>query len=147
MFLLNNIQQHKYIKPSLILTTSFVLALLIIVGCDKKEPDVLKPTFSSIYENIFSKKCAQYTCHSSAFAKESGELDLMKETSYSSLVNVKSVTFPEILRIKPGDPDNSLLINRLDGTIIVAPPLERTSVSENELKIIRTWIKNGALNN
>ena len=113
----------------------------------KKSPNVLEPTFSSIYEKIFSKKCALYTCHSSAFANESAELDLMDKTSYSSLVNVKSVMFPDILRIKPGDPDNSLLINRLDGTVIVAPPLERTSVSEKELNIIRTWIKNGALNN
>ncbi len=147
MYPLNNIRKGNTCKLSIILYLSVIILLLFIASCDKKKPDLLQPTFSSIYENIFSKKCALYTCHSSAFAEESGKLDLMNETSYSSLVNVKSVTFPDILRIKPGDPDNSLLINRLDGTVIVAPPLERTSVSEEELNIIRTWIKNGALNN
>ena len=147
MYPLNYIHKGRIYKLSIILYVSVIILLLFIASCDKKKPEVLQPTFSSIYKNIFSKKCALYTCHSSAFAKESAELDLMEETSYSSLVNVKSVTFPDILRIQPGDPDNSLLINRLDGTIIVAPPLERTSVSEDELNIIRTWIKNGALNN
>ena len=147
MYPLNSTQKGRNFRPPLILNVLAIIVLLFIVSCERGKPEVLKPTFSSIYKNIFSKKCALYTCHSSAFAEESGELDLMDESSYSSLVNVKSVTFPDILRIKPGDPDNSLLINRLDGTVIVAPPLERTSVSDDELNIIRTWIKNGALNN
>ncbi len=124
-----------------------LLASFSITGCEKKEVEVLEPTFSSISNLIFSKKCALYTCHSSAFAKESADLDLTDKRSYSSLVNVKSKTHPEYLRIKPNDPENSLIIRRLVVTTIVAPPLERSSVSEYEIKIISTWIKNGALNN
>lgn len=71
----------------------------------------------------------------------------MDTTAYYNLVNVKSKTYPDILRVKPGDPDNSLVIQRLDGTTVVAVPLERTSISEDEIRVIRRWIKNGALNN
>ena len=123
------------------------IILLLLIGCRNNHPEVLKPTFSSISKLILSKKCALHTCHSSAFAKESADLELMNKSSYYDLVNVKSKTHPDILRIKPGDPDNSLIINRLDGTVIVATPLERTSITEDEINIIRKWIKDGALNN
>lgn len=71
----------------------------------------------------------------------------MDEDAYFSLVNVKSKMFPDRLRVKAGDPDNSLLINRLEGTVIIAVPLERSIVTRSEISTIRKWIAHGALNN
>jgi len=118
--------------------------MLSITSCQPKEQKKLEPTYSSIFELIFSKKCALYTCHSPAYYHKSGNLDLSKKDAYYRMVNVKSILFPKQLIIKPGDPDNSNLINRLEGTILAGIPLERDSVSKEEINVIRKWIKDGA---
>jgi hypothetical protein len=121
-----------------------LLFLLNFANCHPKEEKKLEPTFSSISELIFAKKCALYTCHSPAYYQESGNLDLSTKDAYSSLVNFRSNLFPNEFRIKPGDPDNSNLIKRLEGTILAGIPLERSSIGKEEIKILRKWIKDGA---
>lgn len=121
------------------------LLLLILVNCHPtNEEKKLEPTFSSISELIFVPKCALYTCHSQAYYQESGDIDFSTDDSYDSLVNVRSNLFPDEFRIKPGAPDNSNLIKRLEGTILAGVPLERSSISEKEINAIRQWIKDGA---
>ncbi len=128
----------------------FIICLLFLLNfasCHPKEEKKLEPTFSSISELIFSKKCALYTCHSPAYYHKSGNLDLSSKDAYFSLVNVKSIVFPDKFRIKPGDPENSNLINRLEGTVLAGIALERNSISKEEIKILRKWIKDGAVFN
>ena len=121
-----------------------LLLLLNQISCHPKEKKKLEPTFSSISELIFVKKCALYTCHSPAYYNKSGNLDLSTRDAYFRLVNVRSIVFPDKFRIKPGDPDNSNLINRLEGTVLAGIALERNSISKEEIKNLRKWIKDGA---
>ncbi len=117
-----------------------LLSLLIFVGCKAKEEKKLEPTFSSISENIFIPKCALYTCHSPANYQQSGNIDFSTKDAYYSLVNVRSNLFPDEFRVKPGDPDNSNLIKRLEGTILAGIPLERDNITQEEINVIRQWI-------
>ena len=49
----------------------------------------------------------------------------------------------------PGDPDNSRLVRAIEGTEPGIPrmPLGRPPLNNNQVKGIRTWIKEGAKNN
>ena len=49
--------------------------------------------------------------------------------------------------VVPGDPDASLLIGRLDGSVGDQMPLMAPALSANEIAVIRTWIAEGAQNN
>lgn len=132
------------IIQSLSKTVIRLLFLLILVNCHPKKEKKLEPTFSSISELIFIPKCALYTCHSPAYYQQSGDIDFSTTVVYDSLVNVRSNLFPNQFRIKPGDPDNSNLIKRLEGTVLAGIPLERSSISQEEINVIRQWIKDGA---
>ncbi len=122
----------------------FFIILIFTVNCNKKFKEKLEPSFQSISKHIFIKKCSLYTCHSNAYAEKSGQLDLSDKNAYYRLVNVKSIMYPDIMRIKPYEPDESLLIQRLEGKAIVSVPLERSSVSKQEIEVIKEWIRNGA---
>ncbi|MEW6087716.1 MAG: hypothetical protein AB1498_05375 [bacterium] len=116
----------------------------IYLNCRPEANQKLEPSFSSISRNIFIKKCSLYTCHSSASFEKSGNLDLSDKESYNNLINFPSSSYPEIKRIVPGKPDESLLLQRLEGKVIIGVPLERNCVTKKEIETIREWIKNGA---
>ena len=46
-----------------------------------------------------------------------------------------------------GDPDESLIIKRLEGTIQPQMPLDLPALSQAEIDVIRLWIAEGALDN
>ena len=138
---------NKMVFQSLSRMIVWLLFCVSFFSCRPQEEKKLEPTFSSISEVILAPKCALYTCHSPAYYQQSGNLDLSDKNAYYGLVNVKSILFPDEFRIKPGDPDNSNMIKRLEGTILAGIPLERSSISKEEIKVIRQWIKDGALLN
>ncbi|MBI5208169.1 MAG: hypothetical protein HY934_10350 [Candidatus Firestonebacteria bacterium] len=105
----------------------------------------MEPKYSSIEKIFFRKKCALYTCHSSVYYQKSGNLNLSYGEAYNNLVNIHSKLYPDRYRIKPGYPEKSLLINRLEGTLICGVSLERAKVYKEEIEIIRQWIRNGAI--
>ena len=72
----------------------------------------LAPNFDSIQANIFEPLCEH--CHSGANAPVGLRLDAAN--SYALLVGVASVERPNMLRVAPGDPNNSYLIQKLEGT-------------------------------
>lgn len=49
--------------------------------------------------------------------------------------------------VVPGDPENSLLIQRLEGTILPQMPLSLPPLSGPEIETIKQWIREGALDN
>jgi hypothetical protein len=66
--------------------------------------------------------------------------------SAANLVNVTSAQAPPLQRVTPGDPNNSYLIQKLEGTASVgarmpafSPPLDQATIDA-----IRDWISNGA---
>jgi hypothetical protein len=65
-------------------------------------------------------------------------------------VNVASHEKPSAIRVVPGDPDNSYIIQKLEGTAGiegVRMPAGGPYLTADQISLIRQWIAAGALNN
>jgi hypothetical protein len=71
----------------------------------------LSADFASIQADIFTPICS--VCHIGGGAPEGLRLDATD--SFNLLVGVPSTEVPSLLRVKPGDPDNSYIIQKLEG--------------------------------
>jgi hypothetical protein len=102
----------------------------------------LSADFDSLQANIFTPICS--VCHVGGSAPEGLQLDAAH--SYNLLVGVPSTEVPSLLRVKPGDPDNSYLIQKLEGTAAVGARMPRGGpyLSAETIAFIRQWITNGA---
>ena len=139
-----------------------ILGAVGLSGCDEKLSDVtgptpnLQPTFSSIQHDIFEASdssgrtiCVQ--CHTNAGGRiPTGGLNLTAGVSYSNLVNVASREKPGVLRVSPGDPDNSYLIHKIEGRSgIVGVRMPFTGppyLTDGQILVIKRWIELGARN-
>ena len=65
-------------------------------------------------------------------------------TSYAQLVGVASSQNPGILRVAANDPDNSYLIQKLEGAAGARMPLGAAPLDPEVIAAIRLWIANGA---
>jgi hypothetical protein len=103
------------------------------------------PNFSEIQAELFTPTCAVSGCHTGAAAPQGLRLD--EANSYGLLVGVASTEAPAILRVEPGDPDNSYLIQKLEGTASVGDrmPLGGPFLPQASIDVIRQWIIDGAL--
>jgi hypothetical protein len=102
----------------------------------------LEATFTSIQANVFTPICT--ACHIGATAPQGLQLDAA--SSYALLVGVASTEQPSILRVAPGNPGASYLIQKLEGTAAVGArmPLNGTPLVQSDINIIRQWITDGA---
>jgi Bacterial Ig-like domain len=99
----------------------------------------------SIQDNIFTPICSK--CHIGAGAPEGLQLDAAH--SYNLLVGVPSVEQPTLLRVKPGDPDDSYMVHKIEGLAGITGgqmPLGETPLPQATIDAIRQWITNGAPN-
>jgi hypothetical protein len=99
--------------------------------------------FESIQAHVFTPICS--LCHVGANAPHGLRLDAAD--SYHLLVGVPSDEVPSILRVKPGDPDNSYVIQKLEGHAAVGArmPFGGPYLSSDTVAVIRQWITDGAL--
>jgi methionine-rich copper-binding protein CopC len=100
-------------------------------------------SFQSIQDDVFTPICT--ACHAGANAPLGLRLDA--GNSYALLVGVPSAESPSTLRVKPGDPSNSYLVMKIEGSASVGarmplggPPLPASAIAE-----IKQWITDGAL--
>jgi hypothetical protein len=102
----------------------------------------LAPNFDSIQTNVFEPLCEH--CHSGAAAPANLRLDAAN--SYVSLVGVPSVERSNLMRVAPGDANNSYLIQKLEGTAGVGErmPAGLPALPQGDIDIIRQWIGAGA---
>ena len=102
----------------------------------------LAPNFDSIQTNVFEPLCE--FCHSGANAPVGLRLDAAN--SYALLVGVASGEQPNILRVAPGAPNNSYLIQKLEGTAAVGQrmPAGLPALPQADINIVRQWIADGA---
>jgi hypothetical protein len=102
----------------------------------------LSADFGSLQDNIFTPICS--VCHAGASAPEGLRLDAAN--SYSLLVGVPSTEVPSLMRVQPGNPDNSYIIQKLEGHAAVGArmPLGGPYLSTDTVAFIRQWITNGA---
>jgi hypothetical protein len=99
----------------------------------------------SIQDNVFTPICSK--CHIGAGAPEGLQLDAAH--SYNLLVGVPSVEQPTLLRVKPGDPDDSYMVHKIEGLAGITGgqmPLGETPLPQATIDAIRQWIANGAPN-
>jgi hypothetical protein len=103
----------------------------------------LEPNFNSIQANVFDQYCEH--CHSGANAPVGLRLDAVN--SYASLVGVPSVERPNLMRVAPGDANNSYIIQKLEGTAGVGErmPAGLPALPQSDINVIRQWIGDGAL--
>jgi hypothetical protein len=107
-----------------------------------EETQALQPTLASIQQNVFTPVCT--SCHAGASAPLG--LRLEDGASHAMLVNAPSVESPSLLRVAPGNPDASYLVQKLEGTAAVGGrmPLNGPPLSADVIAVIRQWIAAGA---
>jgi hypothetical protein len=111
-------------------------------------PVEMGPTLDEIQSSVFTPTCGVSGCHSGPAGDTlPNGMDLTTaDASFDSLVGVPSLQVPELSRVEAGDPDNSYLIQKLEGTAsegaqmpFGGPPLDQTVIDD-----IRQWIADGA---
>jgi len=145
-----NSSQHKNKKPVLVFSLLF-LGTASCTGGDgsglppKLPPGSLGPNFTEIQANVFTPNCATTGCHLGAGAPQGLRLDVTN--SFGMLVGVASSEKSSLMRVAPGDPDNSYLIQKLEGNASVGArmPLNAPALEPNTINVIRQWITDGAL--
>src|SRR5271154_3009301 len=143
--------------PNLLTRAAITAATLLIAACagngagldDNGQPIVpggttppLSADFDSIQANIFTPICS--VCHVGGAAPEGLRLDAAN--SYNLLVGVPSTEVPSLLRVDPGDPADSYIIQKLQGHAAVGAqmPLGGPYLSSDTIGVIRQWITDGA---
>lgn len=149
------------LKGSMLGAAAFVLAF-VVASCDEKLSDLtgptpnLEPTFSSIQREIFdttdaSGRLACTNCHTNVGRNPSGSLNLVAGVSYANLISVASTAKPGAVRVIPGDPDNSYVVHKLQGSPdIVGVRMPRGNgpyLTDGQMMVIKRWIATGAPNN
>jgi hypothetical protein len=110
-------------------------------------------TFAGDVQPILSANCAFSGCHATSDIKPSGKpMNLSVGQAYANTVNVESLELAGMDRIEPGDPDESYLVHKIQGTQADVGggggrmPLGG-QLSAAEIETIRSWIATGAANN
>jgi hypothetical protein len=121
-----------------------VLVILALTACGGGTP-----TLSQVQTQVFTPTCAGFSsCHQGASG--AGGLDLESGKSFGQLINQPAVGVMGKIRVKPGDPDGSYLMEKLTKAMPAAgvqmpnggDPLEPALI-----EMVRSWIAAGAPNN
>ncbi|MDJ0699215.1 MAG: CHRD domain-containing protein [Woeseiaceae bacterium] len=118
----------------------------IFMSAFEVEKPVITATLTEIQNDIFTPSCATAGCHSGSSPPDG--LLLTAGEAWSNIVNVDAVQV-NLKRVKPGDPDNSYLVRKVEGNGIVANrmPLGAPPLSQEQIDLIRQWVLNGAEDN
>lgn len=110
-------------------------------GENEPEPGV---TLAQLQANIFTPRCSG--CHSGGGAPHGLRLD-SEENSYAFLVSRPAEGVPELMRVNPGQPEQSYIVHKLEGTASIVGgrmPLGGPFLSQEQINQLRDWIANGA---
>jgi hypothetical protein len=108
----------------------------------------MSATLDDIQAAVFGPTCSSAGCHSGpAGGGLPGGMDLTTaDASFASLVGVSSVQQPSLSRVAAGDPDNSYLVQKIEGTAATGSrmPLGGAALDQAVIDDIRQWIADGA---
>jgi hypothetical protein len=145
-----------------------VLAIVALVAgvaaCDEKPTDFdwssltgptpnLEPTFASIQANVFEStdsagRVACTNCHTNVGRVPAGNLNLLSSAAYDQIVNRASGQQPNLQLVKPGDPENSYLIHKIEGrptiTNLRMPRGSPSFLTAGQILAVKRWIEIGA---
>lgn len=108
-------------------------------------------TLSADVQPIFTASCALANCH--AGPSPVLGMNLASGLARASIVDVPSQEVPALHRVRPGQPDSSYLVHKVQGTqgsvggLGGRMPLGGTPLSAEQIAAIRAWITAGALDN
>ena len=109
-------------------------------------------TLTQLQTEIFTPICSG--CHNGSNAPGGslpGSQNLTTAAqSFANLVNVASLEQPALMRVKPGDPANSYLVMKLEGTAGISGsrmPLGGPFLDQATIDKVKAWIASGAPNN
>lgn len=98
-------------------------------------------------QNIFTDHCAVSGCHAGS-SPRAGQ-NLSEAYAYDAIVDVTSSEQPSLKRVLPFDPDNSYLVQKIEGAGGISgdrmPQDGPPYLTGAQVDTIRTWIANGAL--
>ena len=129
------------------------VAGLTLLGCagdgsripgDMTNGGGIQPTLASLQQNVFTPICTE--CHVPGGI---GPMPLDSETAtFQNLVNVASLEIPTLMRVLPGDPENSYVVWKTEGRPQILfdrmPPPPRPMLDADQLEALREWIRLGA---
>ena len=108
-------------------------------------------TLSQIQASVFTPICSG--CHNGSNPPGGalpGSQNLTAGNSFAALVGVASLEQPALRRVKAEDPDNSYLIQKLEGAASISGsrmPLGGPFLDQATIDEIKSWISSGAPNN
>ncbi len=103
-----------------------------------------EPTLANIQARVFTPICTQ--CHVGAAAPQGLRLD--SANAFNNLVGVPSIEVSGLLRVDPFNPDDSYLVQKIEGTAAVGGqmPLGGPPLPDADIMLIRQWVLEGAMN-
>ena len=107
--------------------------------------DPSNPSLKFVQEVVFTPSCAKVQCHGQAYASE---LSLRPGKAWESLVNAPSKAAPDRIRVVPGSPETSVLIEKIsssDPSFGERMPKEGATLSDAEIELVINWVAAGAL--
>lgn len=110
-------------------------------------------TLTQLQTQIFTPICS--VCHTGGGTGLPSVQNLTAGHTFANIVNVPSIEQPTLLRIKPNDPTNSYLLQKIEGAPGISGsrmPLGCGSsanpcLDQATIDLVKTWISQGALNN
>lgn len=121
----------------------------VSVTVDNTAPPPATVTLTQLQANIFTPRCS--SCHTGGGAGLPASMNLSSAAAtFASFVNVTSIGNASLKRVLPGDPNNSWVINKLEGTNLGTTsrmPLGGPFLDQATIDQVRAWISHGALNN
>jgi hypothetical protein len=104
----------------------------------------LAPTLASIQANVFSVNCAIPGCHGGGTVQFGLRLD--PGFSAGNLINVPSPRDTNLIRVIPGNPNGSFIIQKLEGTQTLGDRMPQFGpyLPQSTIDVIRQWIRDGA---
>lgn len=146
---------YKELKRAGITIISLFIMALVLVACSSSPSaptSTLTMTTGALsFKNdilpIFNASCV--VCHQSG--KSPAGLSLEPNMAFQNLVNTPSAQ-SALMRVVPGAPEKSYLINKLQGTQAQAGgsgalmPYNAPRLPDSQINLIQQWIKAGASN-
>ena len=110
------------------------------------EPFDNSATFARVQAEVFTPTCVAFGCHDAVGQQE--DLTLVAGRSYAEIVGVPSIQMSATRRVAPGDFANSYLYRKVTGVNITGErmPSGGPYLSNEQLRLIREWIRRGAPN-
>jgi len=108
-------------------------------------------TLTQLQTQIFTPICS--VCHTGVGTTLPGVQNLTAGHTFASVVGVASLEVPSLLRIKPNDPANSYLIQKIEGTAASGArmpagcPTTQPCLDQATIDQVKAWVSQGALNN